>query len=102
MDIIAELLAHKADIVAYDPKAMGTACQLLGDRIAYADDMYSAAKDADVLVVLTEWKEFSGADLSGLAQLMRNKKILDFRNMLDGNKAVELGFEYQCIGKTVE
>ena len=102
MDIIAELLAHKADIVAYDPKAMGTACQLLGDRIAYADDMYSAAKDADVLVILTEWKEFSGADLSGLAQLMRNKKILDFRNMLDGNKAVELGFEYQCIGKTVE
>ena len=102
MDIIAELLAHKADIVAYDPKAMGTACQLLGDRIAYADDMYSAAKDADVLVILTEWKEFSGADLSGLAQLMRNKKILDFRNMLDGNKAVKLGFEYKCIGKTIE
>ncbi|MBQ8482105.1 MAG: UDP-glucose/GDP-mannose dehydrogenase family protein [Alphaproteobacteria bacterium] len=101
MDIIAELLAHKADIVAYDPKAMGTACQLLGDRISYADDMYTAAKDADVLAILTEWKEFSGADLSGLAQLMRNKKILDFRNMLDGNKAVELGFEYQCIGKTI-
>lgn len=102
MDIIAELLAHKADIVAYDPKAMGTACQLLGDRIAYADDMYSAAKDADVLVILTEWKEFSGADLSGLAQLMRNKKILDFRNMLNPKEAIKFGFEYQCIGKTVE
>lgn len=101
MDIIAELLAHKADIIAYDPKAMGTACQLLGDKIAYADDMYSAAKDADVLVILTEWKEFSGADLNGLAQLMRNKKILDFRNMLNGEEAVKLGFEYQCIGKTV-
>lgn len=101
MDIIAELLAYKADIIAYDPKAMGTACQLLGDKIAYADDMYSAAKDADVLVILTEWKEFSGADLNGLAQLMRNKKILDFRNMLNGEEAVKLGFEYQCIGRTV-
>ena len=101
MDIIAELLAHKADIIAYDPKAMGTACQLLGDKISYADDMYAAAKDADVLVILTEWKEFAGADLNGLAQLMRTKKILDFRNMLDSKKATELGFEYQCIGKSI-
>lgn len=101
MDIIFELLSNKADIVAYDPKAMGTACQILGDKIAYADDMYAATKDADVLVILTEWKEFSAADLSGLSQLMRNKKILDFRNMLDGKEAVKSGFEYQCIGKSI-
>lgn len=101
MDIIFELLANKADIVAYDPKAMGTACQILGDKIVYADDMYAAAKDADVLVILTEWKEFSAADFNGLSQLMRNKKILDFRNMLDGKEAVKSGFEYQCIGKSI-
>lgn len=101
MDIIGELLLHKADIIAYDPKAMGTACQILGDRIAYADDMYAAVKDADVLVILTEWKEFAGADLSGVAQLMRNKRILDFRNMLDAQNAIKLGFEYQCIGKKI-
>jgi UDPglucose 6-dehydrogenase len=99
MDVIAALLQHKADITAYDPKAMGTACQLLGDKIAYADDMYSAAKDADVLVILTEWKEFAGADLNALAQLMHHKKIIDLRNMLNGRKAVDLGFEYQCVGK---
>ncbi len=99
MDVIAELLKQKADITAYDPKAMGTACQLLGDKIAYADDMYSAAKDADVLVILTEWKEFAGADLNALAQLMHHKKIIDLRNMLNGRKAVDLGFEYQCVGK---
>lgn len=100
MDIIGELLLHKADITAYDPKAMGTACQLLGDRITYADDMYSAVKDADVLVILTEWKEFAEADLKGVEQLMRNKKILDFRNMLKPDEALKLGFEYQCIGKS--
>lgn len=99
MDVIAELLKQKADITAYDPKAMGTACQLLGDKIAYADDMYSAAKDADVLVILTEWKEFAAADLNALAQLMHHKKIIDLRNMLNGKQAVDLGFEYQCVGK---
>ena len=100
MDIIGTLLQHKADITAYDPKAMGTACRILGDKINYADDMYSAAKDADVLVILTEWKVFSSADYAVLSQLMKTRKILDFRNMLDGHKALQNGFEYQCIGKT--
>jgi UDPglucose 6-dehydrogenase len=99
MDVIAALLQQKADITAYDPKAMGTACQQLGDKIAYADDMYAAVKDADVLVILTEWKQFAAADLKGVAQLMRNKKILDFRNMLNPNEAIKHGFEYQCIGR---
>lgn len=100
MDIIGTLLQHKADITAYDPKAMGTACRILGDKINYADDMYSAAKDADVLVILTEWKVFSSADYAVLSQLMKTRKILDFRNMLDGHKTLQNGFEYQCIGKT--
>lgn len=102
MDIIGELLQRKVDITAYDPKAMGTACQLLGDRIIYADDMYSAVKNADVLVILTEWKEFAGADLKVVAQLIRGKRILDFRNMLNPKEAIELGFEYQCVGKSFQ
>lgn len=101
MDVIGVLLQNKADIIAYDPKAMGTACRILGDKIAYADDMYSAVKDADALVILTEWKEFSTADLQGVAQLMRHKKIMDFRNMLNAYEAVKLGFEYQCIGRKI-
>lgn len=99
MDIIGELLRAKTDITAYDPKAMGTACQILGSKISYADDMYSAVKDADVLVILTEWKEFAAADLNIVAQLMHSKKILDLRNMLNARTAENLGFEYQCIGK---
>ncbi len=100
MEIIAALLEHKADITAYDPKAMGTACRLLGNQIAYADDMYSALKDADVLAVLTEWKDFKELDLTQAAQLMRHKNIVDCRNLLDGELATELGFRYQGIGQT--
>ncbi len=99
MDIIGELLLHQANITAYDPKAMGTACQLLGDKIDYADDMYSAAKEADVLVILTEWPEFANADLDVLSQLMNHKIIIDFRNMLNKDKLTKRGFKYQSVGR---
>ncbi len=101
IDIINELLDKKSDIVAYDPKAMTTARKILGDKIAYADDMYAAAKNADVLVILTEWPQFADADLTHLAKIMRRQKILDFRNMLKAEDALKLGFEYQCIGRSI-
>lgn len=99
MEIIAELLEHKADIIAYDPKAMGTACRILGNKIAYADDMYSALKDADILAILTEWQDFKTLDLAQAAQLMKHKNIVDCRNLLDANTAKINGFNYKGIGK---
>ena len=99
MDIIEELLPHQLNIVAYDPKAMGTACRILGDKIDYADDMYAVAKEADVLVILTEWPEFSTLDFDTLSQLMNHKIILDFRNMLNKAQALAKGFKYQGIGR---
>ena len=99
MDIIAELLENKANITAYDPKAMGTACYLLGDKIEYADSMYQVLQDADVLAILTEWDEFRKLDLEKATELMRHKNIIDCRNLLDGEKARSLGFNYKGIGK---
>ncbi len=99
MEIINELLKYQAHITAYDPQAMDNARMLLGDKIAYAPDMYTAAQNADVLVILTEWPQFAAADLAKLAQQMKHKILLDFRNMLDGSKATDLGFNYQRIGK---
>ena len=102
MEIIANLLEKNANITAYDPKAMGTACQLLGNKIDYADDMYQPLKDADVLAILTEWKEFKDLELEKAAMLMHSKNIVDCRNLLDAKKAVEAGFKYQGIGKKAE
>lgn len=99
MDIVEELLQHHVDVMAYDPKAMGTACQILGDKINYADDMYAVARDADILVILTEWPEFSDIDLDVISQLMNHKVILDFRNMLNKEQAISKGFKYQSIGR---
>ncbi|MBR2137641.1 MAG: UDP-glucose/GDP-mannose dehydrogenase family protein [Alphaproteobacteria bacterium] len=99
IDVVASLLDHHLNVVAYDPKAMQNACRIFGSSIAYADDMYGAVKDADALVILTEWPLFSTVDLNLLARLMRQTYIFDYRNMLNPIAAAEHGFTYQCIGK---
>ena len=101
IEVVEELLKHNANITAFDPKAMKTAYQILGNKISYADDMYQAAKAADVLVILTEWMQFAEADLTRLAQLMKQRKIFDFRNLLNVEDVKKAGFEYQCIGRCI-
>ena len=99
IEIINNLLEFNVDITAYDPKAIDTAKLLIGDRIKYADNMYEALKNADVLAILTEWQEFKTLDLQKAAQLMTNKNIIDCRNLIDANTAKNNGFKYQGIGK---
>ncbi|HHY1343455.1 TPA: UDP-glucose dehydrogenase family protein [Campylobacter jejuni] len=99
VDIVFKLLEQKVQICAYDPKAMDLAKQILGDKIDYADCMYEAIKDADVIAILTEWKEFSSLDLKKAYDLLNHKKIIDLRNLLDKNEAIKLGFEYQGVGR---
>ena len=98
MEIVAELVNLGADIAAYDPKAMKNAQNLIGEQISYAKDMYEVLQNADVLAVLTEWNEFKSLDLNKAAGLMRNRKIVDCRNLLNRDKAEKAGFTYQGIG----
>ncbi|OCG06224.1 UDP-glucose dehydrogenase family protein [Gilliamella apis] len=99
MEIINELLKHELDITAYDPKGMKNANELLGDKINYAEDIYSVANDADILVILTEWDDFKNCDLQKVIINMRNKNIFDTRNILNAELAEKLGFSYYKIGK---
>ena len=99
LSIVQELIRRNAQITAFDPKAMGNAKLILGDKITYADDIYSCLKDADVLAVLTEWEDFKALDFEKAAHLMAQKVIVDCRNMLDMNKALEYGFSYQGVGR---
>ena len=98
MEIINELLTSGANITAYDPQAMNNAKKLVGDKIKYADDAYQAIENADVLAILTEWPEFKSLDLTKACKLMKNKNIVDCRNMLNKTEATTLGFSYSCIG----
>ena len=102
IEIIEELLKFETKITAYDPQALKTAKAILGEKINYAQDMYQALKDADILAILTEWPEFKTLDLAKAAKIMHNKKIMDCRNLLDANIADKHGFLYQRIGKVTD
>lgn len=99
LSIVQELIQRNAQLTAYDPKAMDNARLILGDKISYAPDMYEVMKDADVLAILTEWSDFKDIDFSKAAKLMKQKVIVDCRNLLNKDQAIEAGFEYQGIGR---
>ena len=99
MEIVAELLNNNADITAYDPQAMNTAKSIIGDKIKYANNMYDTLQNADVVAILTEWKEFKSLDFAKMASLMKHKNIVDCRNLLCPQQAKDHGFTYTGIGK---
>ncbi len=99
MQILQEILKHNSNVCVFDPKAMSNAKAILGDKVSYANSALDACKDAELVVILTEWEEFRTLDLVQLKQMMKSPKILDLRNMLDAQRAQDLGFVYSCIGK---
>ena len=99
MEIVAELLKSGAVVRAYDPKAMGTAEKILGDRIEYASDAYDAADGADVVAVLTEWVDFKTLDLVRLKQKAKSPELVDLRRIINKKDAEKAGFSYHGIGE---
>ena len=97
--VIEELLKYGAKIKAFDPKAMDTAKLIFGERIEYAKNAYDALKNADSLILLTEWNEFRRPDYDKMAALLKQKVIFDGRNQYDRAKLNSKGFEYYNIGE---
>ncbi len=98
--LIKRLCDEGAIVTAYDPKAAQTgAAALEGYKVNIVDDMYECARDAEVLVVATEWKQFAMANLVKVRELMRLPIIFDGRNLLHGENALHAGFEYHSIGR---
>lgn len=98
--IINQLLKNNADIIAYDPQAMQTAKQILGQQIKYANSADVILQDCDVAVILTEWPEFRKIDWEKAAQTMKHKIVVDYRNLLDKDELKKLGFVYYGIGRS--
>jgi UDPglucose 6-dehydrogenase len=92
-------LEKGATVSAYDPEAMNNVKQLLGDKIAYADNEYAALENADALLICTEWGIFRNPDFEKMATLMYDKVIFDGRNLFEVNEMNEKGFYYQSIGR---
>lgn len=97
-DIIKEMQKRGANVKAFDPVAMEEAKHSLPD-IAYATDEYDAIKDADALVIVTEWNQFRALDMERVKLLLRSPKIADLRNIYEPDDMRELGFEYVGVGR---
>ena len=97
--IINALLEHGAKVRAYDPKAFDLAKEIWGDKITYANNSYEALKDADCMLLLTEWNEFRRPDFDKIKYLLKNPIIYDGRNQYDKDRMARRGFEYHCIGR---
>lgn len=98
--LIRSLCAEGAIVTAYDPKAGATGAAALADcNVTICDDMYECTKDAEVLIVATEWKQFAMANLVKVRENMRLPILFDGRNIIHGENAVHAGFEYHSIGR---
>jgi len=101
IDLVEMLLAEGASITAYDPAAMQRAQEEVpvGPQMQYVKDAYSAAADADALLVLADWVEFASLDLKLLHDAMRSPIIIDGRNLFEPNVMQQHGFIYISIGR---
>ncbi|WP_448129299.1 UDP-glucose dehydrogenase family protein [Wolbachia pipientis] len=97
-DIAQLLVNNKAKITAYDPMGMDNARQVLKD-IEYADNAIGAARDAEALLLLTEWKEFKNQDFASLKSIMAAPNVFDFRNLLDSELLLRYGYHVYSLGK---
>ena len=99
--LIEQLLALGAEVCAYDPVAMREARRSFGERtgLSYAASAMDALRDADALVIATDWKEFRSPDFDGIRRRLRQPVLFDGRNMFAPSLPEAAGIEYHGIGR---
>ena len=100
--IIKKLLDEDSCLRLYDPRAMENMKKIFPEKspqISYVKSPYEAVKEANALLIITEWDEFKELDLKKIKEVMDNPIIIDGRNVYDPSEVRELGFEYYSIGR---
>jgi UDPglucose 6-dehydrogenase len=99
--IIEEFLKVGAVVIGHDPQGQPNFSKEFGShaKLSYVDDAYDAIKDADALVLVTEWPEYKRPNFEKIGQMMRAKNIFDFRNQWSYKQLKNLGYHYECIGR---
>jgi UDPglucose 6-dehydrogenase len=100
LTILPALLEKGALLRAHDPQGMDEARQLLPAGIEYMQNPYEACKDADAVILMTEWNQYRALDLDKLATLMRCKIFIDLRNVYEPEKLKKKGFVYVGVGRS--
>jgi UDPglucose 6-dehydrogenase len=98
-DLIDMMLEKGAQIRAFDPEAMPNTGKRFGDKIEYADDIYSCMEGADSLIIATEWNDFRNPDFEKVRGMLARPLIFDGRNVFTLEEMEESGFEYYSVGR---
>jgi UDPglucose 6-dehydrogenase len=99
LDIAAQLNAAGAQVVVNDPQGIEPA-RIRFPNLEYAINVNDALKDADLVLHLTEWKEYRQIDPATISSLVKNKIIIDGRNMLDRELWRKAGWKFRALGRT--
>ena len=98
LDIADQLRARGAEVRVYDPKAMENA-RTHYPLLHYVDSTVDACRDADVVLVLTEWIEFQKLRPTDLEPVVRRKAVVDGRNCLNPQEWRGAGWTYRSFGR---
>jgi len=98
LNVAAQLGLQGANVVLTDPAAMDN-CRKQWPQIDYADSAEEAARGADAVLLLTEWKQFTSLDPVEFGKVVRQKRVLDGRNALDRDRWEAAGWQYRALGR---
>ncbi|MGB9642090.1 MAG: UDP-glucose dehydrogenase family protein [Candidatus Ratteibacteria bacterium] len=100
VDVMRMLISKGAKVVCYDPMALKNLLRTLPD-VLIAQSPYDALKDAELMLLLTEWPQFQSLDFKKVRYLMKRPLIIDGRNFLNPQYLKKLGFQYTGIGRKI-
>tara|TARA_B100000575_G_scaffold292694_1_gene301789 strand:+ start:1943 stop:3256 length:1314 start_codon:yes stop_codon:yes gene_type:complete len=99
IELITELMAEGAAIIAYDPVAMDEARKVFTENIYYADSAQACLNGADGAIVVTEWNEFRALTPKLFADLLTGNILVDLRNIYEPEQMKAVGLNYRSIGR---
>lgn len=105
INLVEELSKKNIKVNAYDPHGIEKFKHMIDKKVLnsinFFNNAYDAIKDTELLVIMTEWEEFKNLDYSKIFNLIKQKNIIDFRNILNEQKLKKIGFKYFYIGKKI-
>ncbi|QFG23529.1 UDP-glucose/GDP-mannose dehydrogenase family protein [Actinomadura sp. WMMB 499] len=99
LDVARTMHGLGGHVRVFDPAALDNARRAFPE-LRYGDSAFDVARDADVVVLLTEWSDFREVDPDALAEVVRHKRIVDGRHALDADRWRAAGWEYRALGRS--